>query len=176
MSKTNGHFFEPIKGVGWERRDTLGKTTYGDTPTKRPHPHLGEDWGFRPSSENKEIWAIHGGVVTKVYDNEALGWTAVIRNECDNSCGYNGFEIEYNHMIRKPALKVGQVLRGGGELVGNIGATGSALSASGANHLHASMGDNADPHSLPLAKKVALFPLIDDSKAHRKAIKDALVK
>jgi hypothetical protein len=161
-------FFEPIKGTGAERRDELGNTA-----PYRKHPHLGEDWGFTNGSEGKEIWSMHTGKVTKVENNEALGWTAYIEILCDK-CRFNGYTIEYNHMIAKPDLKVGQVLQANKDLVGKIGATGSALSASGAFHLHASMAKIATPHAAPLEHKISLFNEIDKSTAERAAIRKAI--
>lgn len=167
-------FFEPIKGETWERRDGLGKTTYGDTGQKRPHPHLGCDWGFKNGSAGKEILAIHAGVVTAVVNNPVLGWSIIIRIECADNCPYVGEHIESNHMIEKPNIIVGTKVTGGNFVIGKIGATGSALSSSGANHLHASMAKNPIPSSQGLPAKRDLFKLIDESKAARKAIKDAL--
>lgn len=158
-------FYEPIKGTGAERRDQLG-----DFQSYRKHPHLGEDWGFKTGSEDKPIRAIHAGKVVEIWNDPALGWSKTIEIVCD--CKYNGYTIEYNHMIRKPAGAVGDVVKATTD-IGNIGATGSALSASGANHLHASMGKAKRPHTLPLDKKIALTKLIDESQAARKAKKEA---
>lgn len=160
-------FYEPVRGAGNERRDELGNTA-----PYRKHPHLGEDWGFSNGSEGKDIWAIHAGKVTKVWNDPALGWslTTIIPTGCE--CGFGGFSIEYNHMLKQPTLKVGDEVKGGWQtVIGLIGATGSALSASGANHLHASMGKAAVPHTLPLDKKVAMFPLCTSGSAERKAFK-----
>jgi hypothetical protein len=162
-------FFEPIKGVGWERRDELGNTA-----PYRSSPHKGCDWGFKGGSEGKEILAIHAGVVTAVTNNPALGWTAIVRIECADNCKYVGEHIEYNHMLEKPKVKIGEKVTGGNYVIGLIGATGSSLSASGANHLHASMAKNPVPGSQGLEAKRDLFKLIDESKAGRKAVKDAL--
>ncbi len=162
-------FFEPVKGVGWERRDELGNTA-----PYRKHPHLGCDWGFSNGSEGKDILAIHAGQVTAVTNNPALGWTAIVKIICADKCAYNGEFIEYNHMLEKPKLTIGEMVTGGNYVIGKIGATGSALSASGANHLHASMAKNPIPSSQGLPAKRDLFKLIDESKAGRKAIKDAL--
>lgn len=162
-------FFEPIKGPGWERRDELGNTA-----PYRSQPHLGCDWGFKNGSEDKEILAIHAGVVTAVTNNKALGWSVIVRIECADKCPYVGEHIEYNHMIRKPAITIGTKVTGGNFHIGNIGATGTSLSQSGANHLHASMAKNPIPSSQGLAAKRDLFKLIDQSKVTRKAIKDAL--
>ena len=76
-------------------------------------------------------------------------------------------------MLKKPTIKVGQSLKGGTDNIGLIGATGSALSASGANHLHASMALADIPHTQPLAKKKSIFKAVDKSSAERKAIKEA---
>jgi hypothetical protein len=162
-------FFEPVWGTGHERRDQLG-----DFQSYRKHPHLGEDWGFSNGSEGKDIRNIHAGTVKKIWNDPALGWSATVLLSCpDNGCGYNGFTIEYNHMLKKPTIAVGAVLKGGTDNIGLIGATGSALSASGANHLHASMGKAEIPHTLPLDKKVAITKAIDKSSAERKAAKEA---
>ena len=118
--------------------------------------------------------AIHAGVVTAVTNNPALGWSAIVRIECADNCPYVGEHIEYNHMLAKPKLTIGEKVTGGNYLIGLIGATGSALSASGANHLHASMAKNPVPSTQGLPAKRDLFKLIDESKAGRKAVKDAL--
>jgi len=161
-------FYEPITGPGWERRDQLG-----DFQSYRKHPHLGEDWGFKTGSAGKPIRNIHAGKVTKIENGEALGWTAYVKLICPNKCEFDGATIEYNHMQEKPALKVGQELLAGKDLIGKIGATGSALSASGANHLHASMAFADTPHGQPLAKKISIVKAIDRSSKQRKANMEA---
>jgi hypothetical protein len=162
-------FFEPIKGEGWERRDELGNTA-----PYRKHPHLGCDWGFKNGSRGKDILAIHAGVITAITNNPALGWSVIVRIECADNCPYVGEHIEYNHMVDRPNLKIGQKVTGGNFAVGKIGSTGTALSAAGADHLHASMAKNPVPSTQGLAAKRDLFKLIDASKVTRKAIKDAL--
>lgn len=161
-------FYEPITGPGWERRDQLG-----DFQSYRTQPHLGEDWGFKNGSEGKPIRNIHAGVVSKIENGEALGWTSYVKLVCPNKCEFDGLTIEYNHMIEKPDLKVGQELAGGKDLIGKIGASGTSLSKSGAFHLHASMAKNPIPHSQPLAKKVSIVKAIDRSSKQRKLNMDA---
>jgi hypothetical protein len=156
-------FYEPITGTGWERRDQLG-----DFQSYRKHPHLGEDWGFTNGSEGKPIRNVHAGKVTKIWNDPALGWSAVVKNICPNKCEFDGFSIEYNHMIEKPTIAVGAELLAGKDLIGKIGATGSALSASGANHLHASMAKADVPHTMPLDKKVSIAKACDRSSKQRK--------
>jgi hypothetical protein len=160
------HYFEPVKGPGNERRDELGNTA-----PYRSQPHRGCDWGFSNGSEGKDIWAIHTGKVTKVWNDPALGWSAIVKNVCDDSCGQNGKHIEYNHMIGKPALKVGQTVEANKNSIGLIGATGSALSQSGAFHLHASQSIDPIPHAAPREKLGDLFKLIDKSFAQRAEIR-----
>lgn len=161
-------FYEPITGPGWERRDQLG-----DFQSYRTQPHLGEDWGFKNGSEGKPIRNIHAGKVSKIENGEKLGWSAYVKLICPNKCEFDGMTIEYNHMIEKPALKVGQELLAGKDLIGKIGASGTSLSKSGAFHLHASMAKNAIPHSQPLAKKVSIVKAIDRSSKQRKANMEA---
>jgi hypothetical protein len=162
-------FFEPIRGAGRERRDELGNFA-----SYRKQRHLGEDWGFTNGSADKSIFAIHEGTVTDVYWSDALGWSVVIGLPDNCNCGFGKESIEFNHMIRKPDIKVGDKVKGNFQSqIGNIGATGSSLSASGANHLHASMGEAKRPHTLPFDKKRAMFPLIDQSSKNRKAAMEA---
>lgn len=169
MKKPITCFYEPIKGPGRERRDELGNFA-----SYRKQPHLGEDWGFTNGSEDKEIYSIHAGVVSDVYWSDALGWSVVVNLPDNCNCGFGKEYIEYNHMIRKPAIKVGDKVEGNYQSqLGNIGASGSSLSKSGANHLHASMGPAKRPHTLPLDKKRAMFPLIDESSKNRKANMEA---
>lgn len=162
------HFFEPIIGPGWERRDELGNTA-----PYRSQPHRGSDWGYKNGSEGKAIFAIHGGQVTKVYNDPALGWTVITKLVCDDSCGYNGEHIEYNHMLEKPTLKVGDALLARRSQIGKIGATGSSLSQSGAFHLHASMAPSDVPHNADRKTLRDLFKLIDASTAQRRKISEA---
>lgn len=161
-------FFEPVKGAGHERRDELGNTA-----PYRKHPHLGEDWGFSNGSENKEIWAIHDGKVMAVTNDPALGWTLIQSVKC-NVCKFTGYFIEYNHMSVKPTLKVGDLVEANKTVIGKIGATGSALSASGAFHLHASMAKASVPHTQALTAKVSMFDQIDKSTAERAAMRQAI--
>lgn len=158
-------YFEPVKGPGAERRDELGNTA-----PYRSHAHLGEDWGFSNGSEGKDIWAIHTGKVIKIENNAALGWTAYVEIIC-NTCRFNGYTIEYNHMLGKPTLKVGQIVEANKNTIGLIGATGSALSKAGAFHLHASMAKVAIPHTAPLEHKISMFELIDKSTKERAEIR-----
>jgi murein DD-endopeptidase MepM/ murein hydrolase activator NlpD len=161
-------FFEPVKGPGNERRDELGNTA-----PYRKHPHLGEDWGFSNGSEGKDIWAMHDGKVMSVKNEPALGWTLIQSVKCD-VCKFTGYKIEYNHMLQKPELKVGDIVEANKTVIGKIGATGSALSAAGANHLHASMAKADVPHTAPLANKISLFDQIDKSTAERAAIRKSI--
>lgn len=162
-------FYEPIRGAGRERRDELGNTA-----PYRKQPHLGEDWGFSNGSEGKEIYSIHAGTVTDVFDNGALGWSVTVGLPDNCNCGFGKESIEYNHMLQKPKVKIGDKVTGNYQsLLGLIGATGTSLSQSGANHLHASMGEAKHPHTLPLNKKRAMFPLIDESSKNRKANMEA---
>lgn len=162
-------YFEPVKGPGAERRDELGNTA-----PYRSQPHRGCDWGFSNGSEGKDIWVIHDGKVTKIWDDPALGWSAIVKNVCDNKCGQNGKHIEYNHMLAKPTLKVGQVVEANKHTIGLIGATGSALSQSGAFHLHASQSIDPIPHAAPREKLGDLFKLIDKSTKERAEIRQAI--
>lgn len=161
-------YFEPVKGPGRERRDELGNTA-----PYRTQPHRGSDWGFKGGSEGKEIYAIHSGKVTAVENNKALGWTVIILNQCGNAACL-GVHIEYNHMLEKPKVKVGDGVTGGYQsVIGLIGATGTSLSASGANHLHASCAKASVPHNADRKILKDLFKLIDKSSAERKALKEA---
>jgi murein DD-endopeptidase MepM/ murein hydrolase activator NlpD len=161
-------FYEPVRGPGRERRDELGNTA-----PYRSQPHRGSDWGFTNGSEGKEIYAAHAGKVSKVENNPALGWSVVIKSECDNAACAKDF-IEYNHMLKAPSVKVGDQVKGNYQsVIGLIGATGSSLSKAGANHLHASCAPNAQPHAADRKVLKDLFKLIDKSSAERKAIKEA---
>lgn len=167
-------FYEPIRGPGKERRDGLGKLTYGDTGKKRPNPHLGEDLGFTNGSEGKPIYAVHAGTVTDVFDNGSLGWSMSIGIPDNCNCGFGAESIEYNHMLVKPSLKIGDKVVGNYQSqIGVIGNTGTAISVKTAFHLHMSMGPAKHPHTLPLNKKRAMFPLIDESSKNRKAAMEA---
>jgi murein DD-endopeptidase MepM/ murein hydrolase activator NlpD len=160
-------FFEPVIGAGNERRDELGNTA-----PYRSQPHRGSDWGFSNGSEGKEIRAIHAGKVSKVENNPALGWTVVVKSVCENpECAKD--YIEYNHMLKQPVLKVGDEVKGHHSVIGLIGATGTSLSQSGANHLHASCAPSPQPHAADRKVLKDLFKLIDKSSAERKAIRDA---
>jgi len=160
-------FFEPVIGPGHERRDELGNTA-----PYRSQPHRGSDWGFSNGSEGKEIRAIHAGKVSKVENNPALGWSVVVKSVCDNAACAKDY-IEYNHMLKAPLLKVGDEVKGHHSVIGLIGATGTSLSKSGANHLHASCAPAAQPHTADRKVLKDLFKLIDKSSAERKAIRDA---
>jgi murein DD-endopeptidase MepM/ murein hydrolase activator NlpD len=161
-------FFEPVRGPGRERRDELGNTA-----PYRSQPHRGSDWGFKGGSEGKEIFAIHAGKVTQVTNNPALGWSVVIQSVCTNAACAKDF-IEYNHMLRTPPVKVGDEVKGNYQsVIGLIGATGTSLSKSGANHLHASCAPNKQPHAADRKVLKDLFKLIDKSSAERRAIMEA---
>lgn len=161
-------YYEPVRGPGRERRDELGNTA-----PYRSQPHRGSDWGFTNGSEGKEIYAIHAGKVTKVENNPALGWSVTILNQCGNAeC--SGVHIEYNHMLKAPAVKVGDTVTGNYKsVIGLIGATGSSLSKAGANHLHASCAKSPTPHNADRKILKDLFKLIDQSSAQRKANMEA---
>jgi murein DD-endopeptidase MepM/ murein hydrolase activator NlpD len=157
-------FYEPIKGPGQERRDELGNFA-----SYRTQPHRGSDWGFRNGSEGKDIRAIHTGKVTAVENNAALGWTVIIKSVCDQpECKKD--HIEYNHMLKKPLVQVGDEVANR-TVIGLIGATGSSLSKAGANHLHASCAPKPVPHAADRAVLKDLFKLIDASKKARQALK-----
>jgi murein DD-endopeptidase MepM/ murein hydrolase activator NlpD len=161
-------FFEPVRGPGRERRDELGNTA-----PYRSQPHRGSDWGFTNGSEGKNIFAIHAGKVTQVTNNPALGWSVVIQSVCTNAACSKDF-IEYNHMLRQPSVKVGDEVKGNFQsVIGLIGATGTSLSKSGANHLHASCAPHKQPHAADRKVLKDLFKLIDKSSAERRAIMEA---
>jgi murein DD-endopeptidase MepM/ murein hydrolase activator NlpD len=161
-------FFEPVRGTGRERRDELGNTA-----PYRSQPHRGSDWGFTNGSEGKEIYAAHAGKITKVENNPALGWSVVVKSVCDNAACAKDY-IEYNHMLKQPLVRVGDEVKGNYQsVIGLIGATGTSLSASGANHLHASCAPAPQPHAADRKVLKDLFKLIDKSSAERKAIKEA---
>jgi len=161
-------FFEPVRGPGRERRDELGNTA-----PYRTQPHRGSDWGFKGGSEGKDIYAIHAGKVSKVENNPSLGWSVVIKSVCTNASCAKDY-IEYNHMLTKPKVKVGDEVKGNYQsVIGLIGATGSSLSKAGANHLHASCAPAPQPHAADRKILKDLFKLIDKSSAERKAIKEA---
>lgn len=161
-------YFEPVKGPGNERRDELGnKAPY------RKHPHRGSDYGFKGGSEGKDIWAIHSGTVTKVWNDPALGFSVIVKNDPCDDPSHAKDHIEYNHMKKASTLKVGDKVVGNKTIIGFIGATGSALSASGANHLHASVAPAPVPHVADYKLLKDLFKLVDKSRAERKAIKAA---
>jgi len=161
-------FYEPVRGPGKERRDELGNTA-----PYRTQPHRGSDWGFSNGSEGKDIYAIHAGKVSKVENNPALGWSVVIKSVCTNAACAKDY-IEYNHMLTKPKVKVGDEVKGNYQsVIGLIGATGSSLSKAGANHLHASCAPAPQPHAADRKILKDLFKLIDKSSAERKAIKEA---
>lgn len=163
------HYFEPVKGAGAERRDELGNTA-----PYRSQPHRGCDWGFSNGSEGKPITAIHAGQVTAVTNNAALGWTVIVKNVCDNKCGQDGKHIEYNHMLEKPKLTIGESVEANKTVIGKIGATGSSLSQSGAFHLHASQSVHTVPHEAPREHLGDLFKLIDISTKQRADLRKAI--
>lgn len=142
-------YSEPIKGPGAERRDELGNMA-----SYRKHPHRGSDWGFTTGSAGKPIYAITSATVVKNYFDEALGWTIITKNGGDDNF------IEYNHMAEQSPLKRGTRIVGGETVIGSIGCTGTALSASGANHLHASCAPAPVPHAASYAILKDLFKLI----------------
>lgn len=144
-------YHEPIKGAGAERRDELGNTA-----PYRKHPHRGSDWGFSNGSAGKPVYAITSATVVKNYFDDALGWTIITKNGGDDNF------IEYNHLEEQSLLKRGTRIVGGETVIGKIGCTGSALSQSGAYHLHASCAPSPVPHaaSYPILKD--LFKLIGD--------------
>jgi len=144
-------YFEPIKGAGAERRDELGNTA-----PYRKHPHRGSDWGFTTGSAGKPIYAITSATVVKNYYDEALGWTVITKNGGDANF------VEYNHLQEQSPLPRGTRIVGGETVIGSIGCTGTALSASGANHLHASCAPAPVPHAASAAILKDLFKLIGD--------------
>lgn len=161
-------YYEPLRGADRERRDELGNTA-----PYRSQPHRGSDWGHKNGSEGKPIYAIHAGKVTKVENNPALGWSVTILNQC-GTAECSGVHIEYNHMLEKPKVKVGDTVTGNYQsVIGLIGATGTSLSASGANHLHASAAKSPTPHNADRKILLDLFKLIDKSSAQRKANMEA---
>jgi len=161
-------YSEPIKGAGAERRDELGNFN----KAYRKHPHRGSDWGFTTGSAGKPIYAITSATVTKNYFDEALGWTVITKNGGDDNF------IEYNHLQAQSPLKRGTRIVGGETVIGLIGCTGSALSASGANHLHASCAPAPVPHAASYAILKDLFKLIGEAPkpAPKPAAKKPAVK
>ncbi len=160
-------FFEPVKGPGAERRDELGNMA-----PYRTQAHRGSDYGFSNGSEGKDIWTIHSGVVSAVTNNPALGWTVIVRLEC--KCKFDGYHIEYNHMLQKPKVVIGQKVVANKDGIGLIGATGTSLSQSGANHLHASMSKHPVPHEAPRETLVDLFKVVDISTKQRADMRKAI--
>jgi len=160
-------YFEPIKGAGAERRDALGNMA-----SYRKHPHRGSDWGFTTGSAGKPVYAITSATVVKNYEDEALGWTIITKNGGDDNF------IEYNHLQEQSPLKRGTRIVGGETVIGKIGCTGSAISQSGANHLHASCAPAPVPHAASYAILKDLFKLIGEAPkpAAKPAAKKPAVK
>lgn len=105
--------------------------------------------------------------MTKIENNPALGWTVYVKSDCTNlACAKD--TIEYNHMLKQPLVKVGDVVNYQ-MVIGLIGATGSSLSKAGANHLHASCAPAPVPHTADRKVLKDLFKLIDESAKNRKA-------
>lgn len=162
-------FYPALKGTGTERRDELGNTA-----PYRSHPHLGEDEGYKGNSAGKPIYAVHDAIVTAVTNNTQLGWTTIYQidsSEC--GCKWDGYHIENNHEIEKPTVKIGQKVKHYTEVIGKIGASGTALSGSGANHLHYSMAKVPVPHTAPLEHKISIWKLQDESAKNRAALRKA---
>ncbi|WP_433827433.1 peptidoglycan DD-metalloendopeptidase family protein [Actinoplanes sp. CA-015351] len=143
--------------------------TPSDPAPAIPKPVKGESWGLpvgaslvsgfrtvaRPSHDGVDlsatretpILAAAAGTVIRVVCNVSAGSCDVDGNRNLGGCGWyaevqhaGGIVTRYCHMVRRPVVKVGQIVKKG-QLLGNVGTSGS----SSGPHLHFEVHVNGVP-------------------------------
>lgn len=94
------------------------------------------------ADEGSEVYAISGGTVEKVYEDDMMGYTVVISHP-------DGVVSTYSNLMKGVVAKVGQKVKAG-DVIGGVGK--SAIAESGEeSHLHLETtknGEQIDPMSL----------------------------
>lgn len=120
----------PVKG---EVQQEFSVTELSYNPTTR-------DWRLHSAvdiaAEGQSVSACMAGTVTKVYDDEYLGTTVVIRHD-------GGYESRYCNLTAMPTVKVGDAVNAG-QTIGAVGETAIVESAQ-EPHLHFELLKNGEP-------------------------------
>ena len=132
---------QPVKGESWQLPVGAGLVS-GFRTVARPS-HDGVDLS---ATRETPILAAAAGTVIRVVCNVSAGSCDVDGNRTLSGCGWyaevqhaGGIVTRYCHMVRRPVVKVGQVVAKG-QLLGNVGTSGS----SSGPHLHFEVHLNND--------------------------------
>jgi len=129
VTAVSGKVLNPFSG------DEMVKSkTFNDWRT-----HAGIDIA---ADEGSEVYAIAGGTVEKVFEDEMMGYTVVISHR-------DGITSTYCNLMKGVVVKVGQKVKAG-DVIGGVGKSAMAESAE-VSHLHLETtknGEQIDPMSL----------------------------
>ena len=136
-------YFEPFPKN--KRGDGFGNLA----PYRKGRPHRGLDWSVK---EGSVIKAISTGRVIESGWSDVLGWYVIHSLEKGKKF------VIYAHLKEKSALAVDQIVRGGEDVIGKVGNTGSATVGP---HLHLSVATAKNVHLCAYDKLVDPAPLFD---------------
>ncbi|MBB2945880.1 murein DD-endopeptidase MepM/ murein hydrolase activator NlpD [Actinoplanes lutulentus] len=133
---------KPVKGESWGL--PVGASLVSGFRTVARPSHDGVDLS---ATRETPILAAAAGTVIRVVCNVSAGSCDVDGNRNLGGCGWyaevqhaGGVVTRYCHMVRRPVVKVGQVVKKG-QLLGNVGTSGS----SSGPHLHFEVHVNGAP-------------------------------
>lgn len=121
-------YFEPFPKS--KRGDGFGNLA----AYRNGRPHRGLDWSVK---EGSVIKAIGTGRVIESAWSDVLGWYVI------HSLEKGKLFVIYAHLKEKSKLEVDQVIRGGEDIIGLVGNTGTATTGA---HLHLSVAKTRKVH------------------------------
>ena len=119
-------------------------------PYRNGRPHRGLDWSVK---EGSVIKAITTGRVIENAWSDVLGWYLIHSAEKGKSF------VIYAHLKEKSKLEVDQVIRGGEDIIGQVGNTGSATTGA---HLHLSIAKTRKVHLCAYDELIDPAPLFEN--------------
>lgn len=118
-------------------------------PYRKGRPHRGLDWSVK---EGSKIKAITTGRVIENAWSDGLGWYLI------HSAEKGKMFVIYAHLKEKSALEVDQVIRGGKDIIGLVGNTGTFTTGA---HLHLSVATEPKVHLCAYDKLLDPAKLLD---------------
>ena len=119
-------------------------------PYRNGRPHRGLDWSVK---EGSTIKAIATGRVIENAWSDVLGWYLI------HSAEKGKLFVIYAHLKEQSKLEVNQVIRGGEDVIGQVGNTGSATTGA---HLHLSVAKTRKVHLCSYDKLIDPAPLFEN--------------
>jgi murein DD-endopeptidase MepM/ murein hydrolase activator NlpD len=119
-------------------------------PYRNGRPHRGLDWSVK---EGSVIKAITTGRVIENAWSDVLGWYLIHSAEKGKSF------VIYAHLKEKSKLEIDQVIRGGEDIIGQVGNTGSATTGA---HLHLSIAKTRKVHLCSYDELIDPAPLFEN--------------